>query len=56
MLDKRCETKSMEVLILQEMISMMSPEDEDDLKLALRGIRDMRIEISEDRTLDIDKI
>ena len=38
-----CHTKSMEVLLLQEVVAMMSAEDEAEMRDAVRWFRDMEV-------------
>jgi hypothetical protein len=46
-LKDNCDTKSMQVLLIQEIVSMMSADDEEDMKSAARWIRDMAIDLGD---------
>ncbi len=46
----------MQVLLFQEMVSMLDPEDESDLLLAVKWLRDMKASVGEHTEIPLDKI
>lgn len=55
-LKTNCITKSMEVLLIQELVSMMSADDNEDVNSALKWIRDLAIDLGEGHLFKIDKL
>ena len=55
-LKQNCPTKSMQVLLFSEVVSMMNANDEKDAKTASKWLRDMKADIGDGEIIELDKL
>ncbi len=56
-LENNCPSKSMEVLLFTELVSVMSTENDSDVEFGLKCIRDLKVTLSDTgMVINLDKL